>query len=352
MRKLLILSLLALMLVGALNAGTNLNVELWNRWTYHMIDGEDDAVVNDIALKRGYVGLSHQVNEQICGKFLVDFFNSDKTAYGAGMKARLAYLNFKNYFVDDLDFTFGLMKVYFGTIYDWSYPTIDLSPNDRYGTLASTDYGFGAHYLLPNGFGEIHAATYNGEGYANGAHDTDMAYLGNIRVNPVKGITLGASYYQKTYLESYTDDNDDYFETEYDFDAYTGFVKFKMLSWLDLTGQYLAQTRSDSSDVTSTVISVIPVINLGAFSGLDMEAVFRYDMFDDNTDIDDDAIGSEAYDFIVAGLNYYLARSEEEKPLLWLQANYSLTSYKWEDIDIDDFSEFLIQLRWKFSQEL
>jgi hypothetical protein len=331
--------------MGVINANTSMNLEIWNRWTYQMIDGEDDATKNQLSVSRGYMGVKHQFNELICGTFLFDFFSSgnEYDANGAGLKLRLANVNFKNYLAKDLDFTFGLMKTYFGGLYEWGYPTIDLSPYDRYGFLSSTDYGVGSHWMLPNKMLEVHLAAYNGEGYTQAGSDLDtkMAYLANLRLNPMPGLALGGSIYLKPSEGMYVDGMGEMVEYDMTPSTMAGFLRFNMMPWLDFCAHYVGYSSTYKgwdelnneemeTDYACNVISFIPVIKIGALTDFDLDAVFRYDMYDDDADLDNDDPYSGAYDFIVAGINYYIVRSEQNQPLLWLQADYSMTTYKQE----------------------
>jgi hypothetical protein len=129
-KKALLIVILTVVAFGILNAETKLKMELWNRWTYQTIDGE------------------------------------------------VTYLDFSNMLpIKDSKITVGLMKTYFGTIYDWTYITIDKDPSDKYKFVSSTDYGFGISGYLPNGFGTYALAAYNGEGYKKTGGDINTLLL-------------------------------------------------------------------------------------------------------------------------------------------------------------------------------
>jgi hypothetical protein len=113
-----------------------------------------------------------------------------------------------------------------------------------------------------------------------------------------------------------------------------------------ITAQYLTKTTSypnDNSldDVSDSVISLMPMYKLNN----KFELVARYDIYDPNTDVDDDG-----YNTAIGGVNYYLARDSKNSPKLMLQANYQLKSY--EDDNSDDESTLMVQLRWIFSEEI
>ena len=372
MRKVLVLFIFVVLLMGVMNAETKLSMELWSRWSYLMLDGADEALQNELSLARGYFGLEQKFTDQISGRFLADFSSKGATVLendemisnnGAGLKLKLAYVKFSDILWKQSDLIVGLQLTYFGTLYDWSYPTIDLSPNDMYGFATSCDYGITLGGTLPMGFCKYHLGAYNGEGYAKSGNqiDTNMAYLGDLRITPMEGITIGGSYYIKPADGVYAADS---LGESVDYDIannkMTGFVKFNMLKGFNLQAQYLTGTETTKSwgdslgvletDLTTTAISIMPVINIKEFTDVDAELVFRYDIYDDNTDMDDDVLGSMAHDLMIAGINYYLLRDDAGKAKMWVQANYSMMNYKYEDYT--DASIIKIQLRWKFSELL
>jgi hypothetical protein len=322
-----------------LKAETKLKMELWNRWTYQQVDG--DVTENEMAVKRGYFRLEPQLTSNVKGRFNVDFFSDADGSDGAGLKLKYAYLDFKNLVpIKDAKLTVGLMKTYFGTIYDWSYPTIDKDPSDKYKFVSSTDYGMGVSGYLPQGYGTYAVAVYNGEGYkkTGGDINTDMNYLANLRVSPITGLTVGGSYMFKTKNDSEANDREEY-------NMMAGMGKFAFGS-ATLTAQYLTKTTSypndnTMDDVSNSVISLMPMYKINN----KIELVARYDMYDPNTDVDDDG-----YNTTIGGVNYYLARTSKNKPKLMLQANYQMKYY--EDDNSDDESTMMVQLRWIFSEKI
>jgi hypothetical protein len=193
---------------------------------------------------------------------------------------------------------------------------------------------------------------YNGEGYKKtGEHlNLDMNYGADIRLTPMAGLTLGGSYYYKTKNNDQVDDADNPERIEYS--MISGLARFTMIPFVDIWAQYLTRNTekpyvADYETVTDQVISIIPIIKLQNFTGKDLELVLRYDMYDNNTDVDDDDPSSGAYNTTIAGFNYYLQRDSSNNPELWLQLNYSMKDMLAEDAL--DSSALEAQLRWKFS---
>ncbi len=214
--------LLIPVLAGALPV--KVSGEMWSRWTnesakYRNADGnyEFKTSKNYFSLERGYLGLETAFTDNTKGRFTVDIFSTDATHQypsdlvapvdtlknssidGAGLKLKYAYVDFAKLFpVPDLNLTVGLQKVYFGTIYDWNYSLIGKAPTDEYKVANSADYGVTLNGFLPGGYGEYAVGAYNGEGYKKVAamlsDNTDFAYLANLRLTPVHGVTVGGSY--------------------------------------------------------------------------------------------------------------------------------------------------------------
>lgn len=348
MKKSLLIVILVLLAFGILNAETKVSMELWNRWTYETIDG--DVQQNSLSLKRGYFRLEPVFSSKIKGRFNLDFFSSDVFPDGVGMKLKYAYLDFSELIpLKDTKITIGLMKTYFGTIYDWNYTTIEKDPSDKYKFVSSTDYGMGLSGYLPNGFGTYDVAVYNGEGYKKTGSDLnkDMNFVGNIRVIPIVGVTIGGSYMMKTAKDSQIDDGtgnmiDNLDREEYSMMAGVGKVAFGHVS---VSAQYLNKVKSmpnddTKDDVTTSVISVMPV-----FKASDkFDIVARYDIYDPNTDTDDDGENT-----LVVGANYNIIRDAKNHPTLFVQANYETTTF--EDKS-DAENTIMVQLRWLFSETM
>ena len=341
MKKVLVILILTLMIVGSLQAETKFKMELWNRWTYQMSDGE--VTNNEMALKRGYFRLEPKFNEDIKGRFNLDFFSDDdnKVADGAGLKIKYAYLDFNNLLpIKDSKLTVGLMQTYFGTIYEWSYPTIEGDPSDIYKFVSSTDFGFGVSGKIPNEYGSYNLAIYNGEGYkkVGGNINTDMNYLANLRINPISGVTLGASYMFRSEKNSDADDREEC-------NLIAGIGKFAFGNFT-LLAEYLQKVESapnvdNLDDVTTSVISILPVYKIND----KFELLARYDIYDPNIDVDNDV-----ENIIIAGLNYHIMRDANNAPKLFVQTNYKITQY--EADNEEDVQEILVQLRWIFSETI
>lgn len=336
MKRVLLILIVTSIIIGSLQAETKFKMELWNRWTYQMIDGS--VTKNEMALKRGYFRLEPKFSEDIKGRFNLDFFSDDgnKVANGAGLKIKYAYLDFNNLLpIKDSKLTVGLMQTYFGTIYEWSYPTIEGDPSDIYKFVSSTDFGFGVSGIIPNEFGSYNLAIYNGEGYKNVGKNinTDMNYAANLRITTINNVTLGGSYMYRTEKDSDADDREEY-------NLMAGIGKFAFGDFTVLA-EYLYMVKSlpnadtEQDNEKSSVITIMPVYKIND----KIELLARYDYYDPDNDVENT---------IIAGLNYYIMRDANNAPKLFVQTNYKMTQY--EADNEEDVQEILVQLRWIFSE--
>jgi hypothetical protein len=328
-----------------LSAGeTKFSLELWNRMSM-IDDGSDADPATSFSVERGYFTLKPKLSDNVSGRFTLDFFSSDDDTNGAGLKMKYAYLDFKNILpLPEATLSVGLTKNYFGTIYSWKYETIEKDPSDLWKMASSTDYGLVFSGKVPAAKMSYNLGIYNGEGYKKSGDNvnTEYAYLANVRIKPMDMLELGGSFS----LNSKNNPNDEMGEENPDHQAITAFAgmgKFDMKG-ITLLGQFLGKSvendnLDDSDAISSQAISLLGIYNLEEATGINMELVGRYDMYDPNTDADDDG-----KNLMLFGANYYLQKNVQ------LQANYEITSH--ENDDQEDISQIMLQLRWSFSNIL
>lgn len=318
--------------------------ELWNRMTWED-DGSEADPTTSFSVERGYFSIKPKFTDKISGRFTLDIFSSDKDTNGAGLKMKYAYLDFTDLIEDtNTVLSVGLTKHYFGTIYSWKYETIEKDPADKWGFASSTDYGLVLSGIINPAKLTYNLGIYNGEGYKKSGSkvNNEYSYLANLRIKPLDEVELGASYSLNSKNNSQDasgTDNPDYEKIN----AYAGMAKFHKSSFT-LSGQYLGKqveldNVSASEAVNSQAISLMGIYNLKELAKLDLDLVGRYDMYDPDTDTDDDG-----ENLLLVGLNYYLDKG------IQLQANYELSSY--EDDDKDNEHTIMLQLRWSFANKL
>ncbi len=318
---------------------TTLSMELWPRYTLEMKEDADELSESQFALKRGYFRIEPKFNDKIKGRFNLDFFSSEKSHDGAGIKLKYAYLDFKELFpIPESRVSFGLIKPYFGVVYDWNYTTIQKSLEDKEKVIASTDYGVAMYGYIPGGFGEYALGMYNGEGYKKTGSKVNINPAGivNLRTIPIPGLTLGGSVlYEKAGIP-------DTLVTKYTERLLYSAIGHIAFGPIDILGEFLVKNYDDTM---SQGFMVMPILKLWQLTEIDVDIVGRIDQWDKDKNIDDDM-----HRRVIGGLNWYILRDEKGKPLVWIQINGERKFY--EDKDKPYIDELGIQLRWKFVNKI
>jgi hypothetical protein len=386
---------------------TKLSGEFWGRWINETAKRTDSSssyvnktTKNYFSIERGYLGLETKFSENTKGRFTVDIFSTDATheyqAYslsdssqtampiepaslssstktgsldGAGLKIKYAYVDFDNLTpIPDMKLTVGMQKTFFGTLYDWNYTLIGKAPTDEYKVANSSDLGVTLNGYLPEGYGEYAVGVYNGEGYkkvgSNLKDNTDFAYLANMRVTPITGITLGGSYMSNSVGRDEALDGNV---------ANTSYEKQKLmdgvvrLAWgpVDVWTEYISknvkypnQTSSaKTKEYTATGITVFPCISLQEYLPWDIQLVGRYDSWDESDRIATDS-GRYALTATTVGANYNFMHDETATPAMQLQLNYTNKKYDADKSSssyangIKDTSQINLQLKWRFANTI
>jgi hypothetical protein len=345
---------------------TSLGGEFWGRWT--MEQGKspvsDDNLVkkNFFALERGYVDLKTTFTESTKARFAVDLFSTDALADGAGLKLKYGYVDFANLIpVKDMVLSAGLQKVYFGTIWDWDYTLIGKAPTDEYKVANSADYGVTLNGYLPAGFGSYAVGIYNGEGYKNfGANlkdNIDPAFLGNVRLTPIAGLTLGGSVMSNSVQRDQllADDTDNASRQEQM--LLDGMVK-GVYGSVEVSAEYISKDVSyphdSAKDYTANCITVIPVVNLYKLIGTDIQLVGRFDRWDES----DNPSSMNLLNAITGGVNYNIMHDDSFVPAMQVQFNVTKKTYD-EDNSAAGYAnakkdalQAMLQLKWRFSSTI
>ena len=383
--------------IGLSSLETKLSGEFWGRWISEIAkrkdsegNYEDKLVSNYLSLERGYLGLETKFSEQVKGRFTVDIFTTDKTyeyreyslvdstlSYstksgsidGAGLKIKYAYVDFGGLIpVKDMTLTAGMQKVYFGSIYDWSYTLIGKAPSDEHKVVSSSDLGITLNGYLPSGFGEYQLGIYNGEGYkkvgANLKENTDFAYLGNLRVTPITGFTIGGSYMINT-VERDKKLDGEIINSSYEEQKLTDIYTRLAYGPVDLTGEYIikdvdfpnVKDINKTQAYTATGISIFPCLNLKAYLPYDLQLVGCYDIWDESDRVETDKARNKVTASTI-GVNYNFMPDETDNPSMQLQLNYTTKKYDEDKSHSDyadgkkDSSQINLQLKWKFANTL
>ncbi len=338
MRRLFLCVFLFVVALNVSGVETKIKAEFWNRYTVKM---ENMDIKNSyFSLERGYFTLEPKFNENVKGRFTLDFFSALNKDFkdGAGIKLKYAYIDFVKlipYVYANL--SAGLIKHFFGTIYDWNYTTIDKALEDREKIASSTDYGISINGIFPAGYGEYHFSVLNGEGYKKSLTDVNMfpEYCANIRIIPFPGITIGGSYLYEN--KAIHPDSTAKIRSAY---AGVGRLKFGPV---DFWGEYLQGKTVDS---TSSGYMLMPVISLSKITKLDFDFVIRYDFWEPYKD----NVKTDIFRKLTVGFNWNILRDESYKPELFIQVNAERTFY--EDTTKNATDLVMVQLRWIISNTI
>jgi hypothetical protein len=346
---------------------TKVSGEMWGRWTNELIkaaDGEDKYSKNFFALERGYFGLETTFTENTKARFTVDMFSTDTEVDGAGLKLKYAYVDFGRLTpIPELVLTAGLQKVYFGTIYDWNYTLIGKAPTDEYKVAISADYGITLNGYIPGGYGEYAFGAYNGEGYKKFGtalnDNTDFAYLANLRLTPIPGITVGGSYMTNSAKREKAL-ADDAPVSGYEEQSLMDAVIRLNYSIVDLWGEYISKGREfpndTNKDYTATGFMIMPIVKLQSFLGHDVQLIGRYDIWDET----DNPSSTSFYKLnaTTIGANYNFFHDAANVPAMQLQLNYTMKKYNEDDSapayadGAKDSNQLMLQLKWRFSSTI
>ena len=312
------------------------NLHVWNRYTAVIKDGKTKE--SQFAVKRGYFRINYKFTDNIAARFNLDFFSSDGFHDGAGLKLKYAYVDFKKLLpIPESKLTFGLLKTYFGTIYDWKYISIQKALEDKEKVISSTDYGIAIFGYIPNGYGEYAISVLNGEGYKKTGENVNInpAYVANLRVIPIPGITIGGSLlYEKSGFIG---------TLKLDFDKrllYAGVLKIAYRP-LDIQFEYLYSEKEpyDKDPKKSSGFMVMPIFRLRELIGKDIELLARYDKWDPDVNALDDA-----HSRITMGFNWFIMRN------MPVQINWERTLY--ENDEKESVDKIMAQLKWDFTTKI
>jgi len=312
-----------LSIMGGEVGETKISMLLWNRYTFK--NEGNEVTGSEFALKRGYFRIEPTLTDRIDGRFNLDFFSDETSTTGGGVRVKYAYLNFAGVLpIPKSKISAGIIQHYFGFGYDWEYITIEQVLEEVEGVAKSADYGVSFCGNLPGDKGVYSVAMYNGEGYTRTGSDLDLnpEILGNLRLSPVTGLTLGASALYLTDASKF---------------AVIGLGRFYKGPF-EFRGEYLVQ---DKDDIKSSGFMLMPILKLKEVMNVDVDIVGRFDMWDVDTGVDDDG-----HMRIIGGINWNVLRNVNNKPQIILQIQGQKIIYETE---IPDANLLMVQLQWGFS---
>jgi len=360
LKKPIVPGLMAVMLtvVPAFAGVTQFEAYNWMRYTMELEKENGDYTTQESqwTLERGYLRWKHQFTDRIDTRVNIDFFSSDdgrvdkvetteitdidstehtvvkkvkSKTNGADIKLKYACVKL-SYLVPQGDITIGLQKFYFGTIYEWEYMTIEKSLEDVEEVCASADYGVSLGGYLPKGYGTWRFQVANGEGYKHTGVDvnTEPAYIADLRLIPIPGVTLGGSVlHENTGNKPY--------EKRQWFSISPRFTSGPVDIWVN----FLSGEIGNKDEPTKRQgYMIFPTVKLSP----NLEVLGRYDHWDPDTDRENDD-----HSRYIAGFNYHLCTGEKGKPGVMLQVNWQ--GEKDEASDSEMEHKLMAQFRWEWA---
>ncbi len=300
-----------------------------------------DKTVTDagFSVDRGYVRYAYQFTDTIKGQWTADFY-SDKTSNyvnGAGIKLKESYVDLP-FYLPESKLTVGLQKNYVGLIYDYDYRIIEKEFIDKNGIDASADNGIILNGYFPMGYGSYEAGIYNGEGYKKELSpdiNTEPAFVADVRVIPVPGITVGGSYKSELQGTVTPIGNTAYNKNHLAVGMLrTAYGPFDM--WAEYIGQNVdtySTTTNTYTNVKKSGYSIMPSYQITP----EWTVLARYDSWDPNKDKANDKVATT-----IIGVNYALTKG------VLLQLNYQQD--KPEDSTVATTTQYLGQIAWSFAR--
>ena len=304
-------------LISGFAQSTSLELYVWNRYT-----ADFDSLNlkgSEFALKRAYLRINHSFSDRVSARFNLDFFSSERYPDGAGVKVKYAYVQFKDLLIPHSRFTWGLVKTYFGTVYEWDYTCMEKAPEDLYHAVSSTDYGLSLSGSFPGEYGEYAVFLLNGEGYRKTGRDVDLSPASGVhlRITPIYGITLGGSLIYEPPVDT----------LPYELYA-AGVVKIRK-DPVSITGEYL---YTEENGEAKQGFMAMFFFNLKKLVKKDLQFVLRWDRWNEEN-------------LLFSGLNWYILRREKGKPGIVLQTAWERKPEKMKD-------RFMFQIRWEFATKI
>lgn len=328
----LILTLFLLSYLSIFPVETGYSFEIWDR--YISIFEYDDSLIlkkNQIYVPRGYFSIEPVFTENIKGRLTLDFVSSENGAEGAIVRLKFAYLDFSNLFFKKNSINFGLIKNFFGFLYDYDYPVIETEFADKEKVESSADYGFSLNGYFPRDLFFYALSITNGEGYKKTDTQVDLnpAFLFNMRFYPFKDFFVGGSIeYENRGLIQMDTLNNDSIKV-----SYVALLKYRQ-KFLTVWFEHLSQKIDN---IKSKGISLMLLLNFYKMDDFPFEIVLRNDLWDKNSDTPNDA-----YNRTIVGINFNKFKEHN----IFLQLNFDRTFF--EDEAEIPFNSISFQIKWRF----
>lgn len=165
-------------------------------------DADGNTIHNSsFNVSRAYINVTGNLNHRISWRITPDIARETGTgsslngSYEFRLKYAYAQLGLDDWTTKGSWVRFGVQQTpfidYHETIYRYRFqgPTFE----DREGLFPSSDAGLSGHWNMPNGYGDVQAGFYNGEGYSRAETNNEKAFQirGSVRPLPLGGVWKG-----------------------------------------------------------------------------------------------------------------------------------------------------------------
>ena len=346
--------LILLLVVAAtvLSADAPIYGYFWLRYTYDYLMNPDTTSVhaNAFSIERGYIRWK-STTAPVSFSGTIDISQKSGVTKESDWNVRLKYaqadwlLPYIGKIIPDMKLILGLQKVYFGMTDLWEYPLIEKSLEDAEKKINSADLGVGLNGLIPGGYGDFALQVFNGNGYSKPTEtDINKAFCANAAlvppvIIPKLGVMLKGSYWTELNPTKYYSAADsETLSVNLDKNRLAGVLQLKY-GPVTLIGEYLLIQDGKTPD--NSIIDGQGYLFFGEIALNNYISILgRYDMWDKNVSDTTSSAQIDAYDNIIAGVNYKISDA------FLLQFNYQLRTY--EDIAKAKTDKFMIQCKYSF----
>ena len=290
------------------------------RYQYATINQNYYSGKNGFDLRRLYLTGKGNLTKTISYKFQIDFASSPKILD--------AYAEWKP--LKNLGLQLGQFKLPYTLENPYSPSSLELIDNSQVITALISDYNnngrdiglsLNGSFLAKDGYNIIDykLGLLNGNGINKSDNNTTKDFFGTLLINPIKPLTLGASYYQGQYGADSVkyDRNRTSFGARYD------------------DGKLLVRAEYVLGEIGTSPVKIKDAsgyyATIGYYVTKKIQPVVKYDFYQSDNDNDDSSVTQ-----YVAGVNYWFYKNSR------LQFNYTRKDNKSDAVEDSDY--FVTQL--------
>lgn len=288
MKKFLFVSAILFLSAVVMMAQGKVSSKVYFNYSYN----SDNTPTNSFEINRVYLTYANNFSKTISFKVTSDVgrFNTGKDNR-LNVYLKVAALSWKT---DFGKFVLGLqgMNMFNVEEHNWGYRFVEKAPMDKNHFSSSADLGLGYYYTFANSKFSVNALVTNGSGYKKSENDdykkfSFQALYGDSKIAK-GGYNIGASFSVESF--DYTVATDTSTQTK---SVFGGFAAYSTGAFR--IGAEYDYKNTGGSDISETIISAYANYKFSKAA----EVFGRFDVFDPNTNVDDDG-----YTYIVGGFNF------------------------------------------------